>query len=77
MNAAPVAMCMTRHLDVMGAQEKVDPVTTCMTRHKAIPITAYIPAQPLKTFPKTGFVRYAANLKANLKKKRNPFAPDL
>jgi hypothetical protein len=31
----------------------------------------------LKTFPKTGFVRYAANLKANLKKKRNPFAPDL
>lgn len=71
MYAAPMATCMTMHLDVMGAQEHADPVTTCMTRQKAIPTTALPPALPLKTFPRTGPVLSAGNTKMNFKKKSN------
>ncbi len=71
MYAAPMATCMTMRLDVMGAQEHADPVTTCMTRQKAIPTTALPLALPLKTFPRTGPVLSAGNIKMNFKKKSN------
>ncbi len=71
MNAALMATCMTMHLDVTAAREQAGPVTMYTIRQKAIPATALIPAQPLKIFPKTGAVLYAASPKANLGKKHN------
>lgn len=71
MYAAPVATCMTRHLDVMGAREQAGPVTTYMTRQKAILTTALPLALPLKIFPETGPVLTVVYPKRTLKKKSN------